>query len=63
MKPYSWRPEQQDAFDSLILALTTTPIFALPNSTDSFILDTDAPDFSFCAELIQVQEGKERVIA
>jgi len=33
-KPYSWGPEQQDAFDSLILALTTTPVLALPNSTD-----------------------------
>jgi hypothetical protein len=33
-KPYSWGPEQQDAFDSLILALTTTPVPALPSSTD-----------------------------
>ena len=47
----------------MILALTTTQILALPNSTDSFILDTDASDFAFCAELIPVQEGKERVIA
>jgi len=62
-KPYSWGPEQQDAFDSLTLTLTTTPVLALPNSTDPFILDTDASDFAIGAELIQVQDGKERVIA
>jgi hypothetical protein len=47
----------------LILALTTTPIFALPNSTDPFILGTDAPDFAIAADRIQVQDGKEWVIA
>jgi len=62
-KTYSWVPEQQDAFDSLILALTTTPVLALPNSTDPFVLDTDASDFVIGADLIQVQDDKERVIA
>lgn len=62
MKPYVWGQEQQDAFDSLKLALITTPVLALPNSKDLFILDTDASDFAIGAELIQVQEGKERVL-
>lgn len=62
-KPYMWGQEQQDAFSNLKLALTTTPVLALPNSKDLFILDTDASDFAICAELIQVQEGEERVIA
>lgn len=61
-KPYVWGQEQQDAFDSLKLALITTPVLALPNSKDLFILDTDASDFAIGAGLIQVQEGKERVL-
>ena len=62
-KPYVWGPEQQSAFDTLKTALTCTPVLALPNSKDLFILDTDASDFAIGAELIQVQEGQERVIA
>jgi hypothetical protein len=55
-QPYSWGPEQQDSFDSFILALTTTPVLALPNSTDAFILDTDSSDLVIGAELIQAQD-------
>lgn len=62
-KPYMWGQEQQDAFSNLKLALTTTPVLALPNSKDLFILDTDASDFAIGVELIQLQEGEERVIA
>lgn len=58
-----WGQEQQDAFSNLKLALTTTPVLALPNSKDLFILDTDASDFAIGVELIQLQEGEERVIA
>lgn len=53
-KPYVWGQEQQDAFSNLKLALTTTPVLALPNSKDFFILDTDASDFAIGAELVQV---------
>lgn len=54
--------EQQDAFSNLKVALITTPVLALPNSKDLFILDTNASYFAIDAELMQVQEGKERVI-
>ncbi len=36
---------------------------ALPNNTDSFILDVDACDFGIGAVLNQIQDGEEKVIA
>ena len=60
---FKWDDEQQMAFDELKEALTNPPVLTLPNSYDSFILDTDASDFCIGAELIQVQDGQERVIA
>lgn len=62
-KPYVLGQEQQDAFSSLKLALITTLVLALPNSKDLFILDTYASDIAIGAELIQVNEVEERVIA
>jgi len=41
----------------------TSPVLAMPNDLDSFILDTDACDVSVGAVLSQVQDGMERVIA
>ena len=55
--------EENAAFDSLKKALTNPPVLGLPNSQDPFILDTDAPDAAIGAELIQAQNGEERVIA
>lgn len=48
---------------SLKNALMTTPVLALPNASDPFILDTDASNVAIGAELIQVQNGVERTIA
>ncbi|VDI75819.1 Hypothetical predicted protein, partial [Mytilus galloprovincialis] len=62
-RPLRWETEQQESFDKLKMALTSAPVLALPNATDPFILDCDASDKSLGAELIQVQEGKERVVA
>lgn len=62
-KPFQWGPEQQQAFDNLKAALQNTPLLTLPNSKDQFILDTDASDVAIGAELIQVQDGVERVVA
>lgn len=39
------------------------PVLALQNNKDPFILDVDASDVAIGAELIQVQDGAERVIA
>jgi len=41
----------------------SSPILAMPNDGDPFILDTDACDVSIGAVLSQVQDGEERVIA
>lgn len=62
-RPFRWETEQQESFDKLKMALTSAPVLALPNATDPFILDCDASDKSLGAELIQVQKGKERVVA
>lgn len=62
-QPFTWGNKQQEAFDHLIEALTSTPVLTLPYSSDMFILDTDASDFAIGAELLQLQDGKEHVIA
>jgi hypothetical protein len=54
---------EQQAFDRLKALLLSAPVLALPNKTDYYILDTDASDKAIGAELIQVQNGEERVIA
>ena len=41
----------------------TPPLLALANNTDDLILDTDASDVALGGELIQVQEGQEKVVA
>lgn len=38
-------------------------MLTLPNSTDKFILDTDASNNAIGAELLQVQDGQERAVA
>ena len=55
---FEWTPEAQDAFESLNLKLTSTPILAFPCVKESFILYTDASQFAMGAVLAQVQEGK-----
>lgn len=61
-QPFTWGNEQQEALGNLIDALTSTHVLTLPNSSDMFILDTDASDLAIGAELVQLQDGKERVI-
>ena len=60
---FKWSNEEQSAFDLLKEALTHPPVLGLPNSQDPFILDTDASDIAIGSELIQVQNGEERLIA
>ena len=60
---FQWNPEHQHAFDKIKQLMTSAPVLALPNSVDHFILDTDASGTAIGAELLQVQAGKERVIA
>ena len=50
------------AFDALRHKLMEAPVLAYPNSEDLFILDTDASNHAIGAELLQVQNGVERLI-
>ena len=59
---FSWGTEQAKAFDALRQKLMEAPVLAYPNSEDLFILDTDASNHAIGAELLQVQNGVERLI-
>ena len=61
--PFSWNDNCQAAFDDLKQALINAPILAYPNPNDPFILDTDASDHAIGAELLQIQNGVEKVIS
>ena len=52
---FRWGQEEQEAFASLKVALVNPPVLGLPNTEDSFILDTDASDTAIGAELLQLQ--------
>ena len=60
---FSWSPACEQAFNDLKIKLTSAPILALPNSEETFILDTDASDMGVGAVLSQVTDGNERVVA
>lgn len=60
---FTWTSECQNAFDTLKIALTTSPILGFPLPGLPFTLDTDASDRAVGAVLSQNQDGKERVIA
>ncbi|MCG8045980.1 MAG: Ty3/Gypsy family RNase HI domain-containing protein, partial [Candidatus Thiodiazotropha endolucinida] len=60
---FIWGEQQAESFRALKEALTSPPVLTLPNQSDEFILDTDASDTAIGAELLQIQNGEERVIA
>ncbi|XP_070564472.1 uncharacterized protein [Ptychodera flava] len=60
---FRWEEEQQAAFESIKAALLSPPVLAMPDQTGKFVLDTDASDYALGAELSQVQDGEEKVIA
>lgn len=60
---FMWTSECEEAFQSLKLQLTTTPILGYPDYNLPFVLQTDASGEGLGAVLAQVQEGSERVIA
>ena len=53
----------QRAFQRLKDLLVSAPCLSYPQSGKMFILDTDASEVSIGAELSQLQDGEERVIA
>ena len=60
---FHWDAPHQEAFEALKSALVSAPVLAYPNGNDMFILDTDASDTAIGAELLQLQEGEEKVIS
>ena len=62
MRSSIWSADCQDAFDHLKTLLTTSPITAFPDFSQSFHLYTDASTTSLGAILVQVCEGRERII-
>ena len=58
-----WRPEQQEAFETLQRLCTEAPILAYADFKAPFILHTDASSDGLGAVLYQNQNGQRRVIA
>ena len=61
--PFHWDTVHEEAFAALKESLVSAPVLAYPNAQDMFILDTDASDTAIGAELLQLQEGEEKVIS
>lgn len=61
--PWRWTTEQQNAFDSLKLSLTSPPILGYANYGLPFELHTDASGTGLGAVLYQEQDGVKRVIS
>ena len=60
---FQWTSQCQEAFDCLKTHLISPPVLAMPDWSQSFLLDTDASDTGIGGALSKVQDGKERVIA
>ncbi len=60
---FEWTGKHQEAFEAIKKALTEAPCLSYPQPEGTFILDTDASDVAIGAELSQLQDGKERVVA
>ena len=59
---FHWSEDCQTAFDQLKTLLTTSPITAFPDFSQTFRLYTDASTAGLGAILAQVRDGKERII-
>ncbi len=62
-RKFEWTEECEEAFYLLKTKLMSAPILAYPNSSDPYILDTDASQFGVGAVLSQLQQGEEKVVA
>lgn len=53
LKQFNWPSEAQEAFDNIKVAMTKTPVLALPNFQDVFTIETDACQDGIGAVLMQ----------
>jgi len=60
---FEWNETHQRAFKALKEALVCAPVLVYPTAKGLFILDTDASEFAIGAELLQIQDGEEKVIS
>lgn len=61
--PFLWTVDCEKAFRTLKERLTTAPVLGYPDYSLPFVLQTDASGEGLGAVLVQVQGGKESVIA
>src|SRR5258707_4350223 len=56
LKDWSWGAAEQQAFDALKSAITSTPTLAFPSKSGPFCLECDASNFATGAILLQQPE-------
>src|SRR5258707_13799129 len=62
-EPWCWTRDQQQSFDSLITALTSEPVLALPCAKGQSRLKADSSNYTVGAVLSQKQDDKWHPIA
>ena len=63
MTSFTWGPEQQTSFETIVSQLTSNPVLAYVDYSKPFTLHTDASSNGLGAVMYQTQNGKKRVIA
>lgn len=61
--PWTWGEPQQQAFETLITRLTSSPVLAYADFNLPYIIHTDASGYGLGGVLLQHQDGQDRVIA
>ena len=52
-KAWSWDTKEQEAFECLKMAVTTTPVLVSPQDSEPFCIEADSSDFTSGAVLSQ----------